>query len=237
MRRSDGSEEPVRVLIADDHAIVREGLCTILRNYQDICVVGEAIDGSEAAAKAAELLPDVVLMDIRMGGFDDGVEATRLLKGTTPNANVIILTNYDEEENVFDSMRAGASGYLMKEVSPQELVNAIRTVAQGYSLIYPSVARRVLREFEGKPASNKLPPQSLDDLTPREREVLALVAQGHPNKQIANQLCITERTVKTHMSNILSKLQMSDRTQVALYAVKQGVAKELPSRQTPQSRY
>lgn len=223
----DDSIEPIRVLIADDHAIVREGLAAILGSVADIEVVGEAKNGLEATAKAAELLPDVILMDVRMGGTDDGVEATRRVKVTAPSVKVIILTNYDEDENVFQSIRAGASGYLLKEVTPAELINAIRTVAQGYSLIYPSIAQRVLMEFSGSPISRSRgdgpPVPPLGDLTPREREVLALVAQGRANKEIASQLCISERTVKTHVSNILSKLQMEDRTKAALYAVKEGL--------------
>ncbi len=224
MGESNSGSEPVRVLIADDHAIVREGLITILQTSPDVEVVGEARDGAEAITKASELLPDIVLMDLRMGGMDDGIEATRLLRSTTPSAKVIVLTNYDEEEDVFQSLRAGASGYLLKDVGPAELINAVRTVSQGYSLIHPSVARRVLREFS-KPHGERAPVASIEDLTPREVEVLSLVAQGRSNKEIAGLLCIAERTVKTHVSNILSKLQMSDRTQAALFAVKQGLVR------------
>ncbi|MBI4317561.1 MAG: response regulator transcription factor [Chloroflexi bacterium] len=225
MLESIDAHEPVRVLIADDHAIVRQGLATILRNYPDITVVGEADSGSDAIVKTAELLPDVVLMDIRMSGDDDGVEATKRLKANTPNAQVIMLTNYDDEHNVFESMRAGANGYLLKEVCPGELINAIRTVAQGYSLIYPAVARRMLKEFNHAPSGTRPNGAQLQDLTLREREVLGLVAQGKANKEIARLLCISERTAKTHVSNILSKLQMSDRTQAALYALRQGLVK------------
>ncbi len=237
MRENEDRSETIRVLIADDHAIVREGLSSILQSCTDLEVVAEAKDGPDAIVKAAELLPDVVLMDIRMGGFDDGVEATRRLKATTPNCKVIILTNYDEDENVFQSMRAGASGYLLKEVSAAELINAIRTVAQGYSLIYPSVAQRVLKEFNGMTSGERVPDTPLQDLTPRELEVLALVAQGRANKEIGVNLCIPERTVKTHMSNILSKLQMSDRTQAALYALRQGFVKESSSRPPLPAKY
>ena len=224
MRQDDERTEAIRVIIADDHAIVRQGLAAILQTAGDIDVIGEARHGDAAIAMASELLPDVVLMDIRMGGSEDGVDATRRLKAVVPNANVIILTNYDEEDNVFQSMRAGASGYLLKDVSANELINAVRTVAQGYSLICPSVARRVLREFQGPHNGHRVSSTALEELTAREREVLGLVAQGRANKEIARVLCITERTAKTHVSNILSKLQMSDRTQAALYAVRQGIA-------------
>ena len=219
MKRSEQGDDHIRLLVADDHAIVREGLHSILQSVGGIEVVGEARNGIEAVSKAADLLPDVVLMDIRMADMD-GVEATRRLRATTPSARVIILTNYDEDELVFNSIRAGASGYLLKEVGVEELVTAIRTVAQGYSLIYPSVARRVLDEFGGLRKDAEEQAEAFEDLTQREREVLNLVAQGKANKEIAAQLCISEKTVKTHVSNILSKLQMTDRTQAALYALR-----------------
>lgn len=219
MKRFEPGDDRIRLLVADDHAIVREGLNSILRSVGGIEVVGEARNGLEAVSKAADLLPDVVLMDIRMADMD-GVEATRRLRAITPSARVIILTNYDEDELVFNSIRAGASGYLLKEVGVEELVTAIRSVAQGYSLIYPSVARRVLDEFGGLRRDAGDHEEAFEDLTQREREVLNLIAQGRANKEIAAQLCISEKTVKTHVSNILSKLQMTDRTQAALYALR-----------------
>ena len=213
-----------RVLIADDHALVRSGLRSILETEPEIEVVGEAGDGHEALALAQELLPDVILMDIKMGDWD-GVTATRRVRNSVPSSRVIVLTNYDEDELVFSSIRAGASGYLLKEVTGSQLTNAIRTVADGFSLIYPSVARRVLDEFgrlRGGPSVAD-DDQGYSDLTPREREVLKLIASGRANKEIGNDLGISERTVKTHISNIFSKLELTDRTQAALYVHNRGL--------------
>ena len=215
----------IRVLIADDHAVVRSGLRSILESEDDIEVVGDAADGHQALEAAQELLPDVILMDINMGDWD-GVTATRRVRNSVPSCRVIVLTNYDEDNLVFSSIRAGASGYLLKEVSGHQLTNAIRTVADGFSLIYPSVARRVLDEF-GRLRPGGVTPASEDqgysDLTPREREVLKLVASGRANKEIGTELGISERTVKTHISNIFSKLQLTDRTQAALYVHNRGL--------------
>ncbi|TME74914.1 MAG: response regulator transcription factor [Chloroflexi bacterium] len=213
----------IRVLIVDDHAVVRSGLRTILETEPDIEIVGEAGDGHAALELAQELLPDVVLMDINMGDWD-GVTATRRVRNYVPSARVIVLTNYDEDDLVFSSIRAGASGYLLKEVTATQLTNSIRTVADGFSLIYPSVARRVLDEF-GQLRTNA-PSGETDvysDLTPREREVLRLVASGRANKEIGAQLGISERTVKTHISNIFSKLELTDRTQAALFVHNRGL--------------
>ena len=224
------SEAPtvIRVLIADDHYLVRSGLRSILEAEPNFSVVGEANDGHQALAMTQELLPDIVLMDIKMGDWD-GVTATRRVRNSVPSARVIILTNHDEDELVFSSIRAGASGYLLKEVTGTQLANAIRTVADGFSLIYPSVARRVLDEF-GQLRASGAPRRADDedeqgyrDLTPRERDVLSQVANGLSNKEIGGQLGISERTVKTHITNIFSKLELSDRTQAALYAHKRGL--------------
>ena len=214
----------IRLLIADDHAVVRSGLRSILETEDDIEVVGEAADGHQALEMAQELLPDVILMDINMGDWD-GVTATRRVRNSVPSSRVIVLTNYDEDNLVFSSIRAGASGYLLKEVSGNQLTNAIRTVADGFSLIYPSVARRVLDEF-GRLRGGTAPiddDQGYSDLTPREREVLKLIASGRANKEIGTELGITERTVKTHISNIFSKLQLTDRTQAALFVHNRGL--------------
>jgi len=219
-----GEKTKIRVLIADDHAVVRSGLRSILEHEDDIDVIGEAADGHQALESAQELLPDVILMDINMGDWD-GVTATRRVRNSVPSSRVIVLTNYDEDNLVFSSIRAGASGYLLKEVSGQQLTNAIRTVADGFSLIYPSVARRVLDEF-GRLRVGSAPAdddQGYSDLTPREREVLKLIASGRANKEIGNELGISERTVKTHISNIFSKLQLTDRTQAALYVHNRGL--------------
>lgn len=216
----------IRILIADDHAVVRSGLRSILEGERSLVVVGEAADGHEALALTQDLLPDIVLMDIKMGDWD-GVTATRRVRNSVPSTRVIILTNHDEDDLVFASIRAGASGYLLKEVRGAQLVNAIRTVADGFSLIYPSVAKRVLDEFgrlrssAAEPAENE--DQGYHELTGREREVLGLVAGGRSNKEIGHELGITERTVKTHITNIFSKLELTDRTQAALYAHKRGL--------------
>jgi DNA-binding NarL/FixJ family response regulator len=222
----------IRILIADDHAVVRSGLHSILEMEDDLSVVAEANDGHQALALTQELLPDIVLMDIKMGDWD-GVTATRRIRNSVPSTRVIILTNHDQDELVFSSIRAGASGYLLKEVTAAQLANAIRTVADGFSLIYPSIAARVLDEFgrlraeplgDGRGAED----QGYHDLTTREREVLQLIAHGRSNKEIAGELKISERTVKTHVSNIFGKLELSDRTQVALYAHKRGLAEVEP---------
>ena len=222
-------EEPIRVLLVDDHPVVRQGLCAIIDGEPDMEVSGEAGSGKEAIEKAAELLPDVILMDIVMQDVD-GVEATRYIKKNTPNAKVIILTIYGEDEHIFDSIRAGASGYLLKEVTPEGLVSAIRAVAEGYSLVYPSIARRLLDEFSrlAQRGAKVGPEPAISGLTPREREILNLVAQGKTNKEIAIDLTLSERTVKTHISNILSKLQLHDRTQAALYAARHGLGGAAP---------
>jgi DNA-binding NarL/FixJ family response regulator len=212
----------IRILIVDDHAVVRSGLRTILETEADIEIVGEAGDGHAALELAQELLPDVVLMDINMGDWD-GVTATRRVRNYVPSARVIVLTNYDEDDLVFASIRAGASGYLLKEVTATQLTNSIRTVADGFSLIYPSVARRVLDEFGQLRSGATNETDVYSDLTPREREVLRLVASGRANKEIGAQLGISERTVKTHISNIFSKLELTDRTQAALFVHNRGM--------------
>lgn len=218
-------QERVRVLIADDQSIVREGLRTILEMEEGLEIVGEAAGGQEAVVRTSELLPDVVLMDIRMKDMD-GVEATRRIRAATPSTKVIILTNYDEDENIFESIKAGASGYLMKDIVPQQLVSSIKSVAEGYTLVYPSVARRVLDEFRrmGEPAEK---PENvlLEKLTGREQEVLSLIAEGLSNREIANKLFLSEKTVKTHITNIFSKLQISSRAQAVVLALKQGLVK------------
>jgi DNA-binding NarL/FixJ family response regulator len=219
----------IRILIVDDHAVVRSGLRTILETEADIEVVGEAGDGHAALELAQELLPDVVLMDINMGDWD-GVTATRRVRNYVPSARVIVLTNYDEDDLVFSSIRAGASGYLLKEVTAKQLTNSIRTVADGFSLIYPSVARRVLDEFGQLRSTTATDTDVYSDLTPREREVLRLIASGRANKEIGAQLGISERTVKTHISNIFSKLELTDRTQAALFVHNRGMLEKDPSR-------
>lgn len=208
--------ETIRVLIADDHAIVREGLCTILGFQEGIEVVGEASDGQEAVALAESLAPDVVLMDIRMSKLG-GVEATGRIKAQHPQIGVIVLTNYDDDEYVFEGIEAGASGYLLKDISSDDLGEAIRRVAQGESLMAPSVLRKVLDEFAHRAEERGLPHEGL---TPRELEVVQALARGLKNEEIAKELFITEKTVKSHLGSIFSKLGVNARSQAILYAIK-----------------
>ncbi len=200
----------IRVLIADDHAVVRQGLRTFLDLQEDIEVVGEAADGDQALAAVAELEPDVVVIDLVMPNTD-GIEAIRRLKATAPATRAIVLSSFIEDDKLFPAVRAGAAGYLLKDVQPQELVAAIRTVHGGGALLHPQVAARLLADM------------AEDPLTPREHEVLALIGRGMPNKLIARELSLSEKTVKAHVSSILAKLGVTDRTQAALYAVREGL--------------
>jgi two-component system, NarL family, response regulator LiaR len=200
----------IRVLIADDHAVVRQGLRTFLDLQDDIEVVGEAADGAEAVALAERLAPDVVLMDLVMPGVD-GVEAIRRLRERAPATRAVVLSSFIDDDRLVPVIRAGAAGYLLKDVQPAELVDAIRTVHGGGALLHPQVAARLLAEMAGDP------------LTPREREVLSLVGRGMANKLIARELGLAEKTVKAHVSSILAKLGVADRTQAALYAVREGL--------------
>ena len=214
----------IRVLIADDHAVVRQGLRTFLELQEDIAVAGEAADGDEAIAQAAALDPDVVLMDLVMPRLA-GVEAIARLRAAGSTARVIVLTSFLDEDKVLPAVRAGAAGYLLKDVEPAQLVDAIRTVDRGEALLHPAVAARVLQEIV---APGGAPDRAArhESLTAREREVLALLARGMANKAIAFELGCAEKTIKTHVGNILAKLGLSDRTQAALYAVREGLAEE-----------
>lgn len=217
--------EPIRILIVDDQRILREGLRTLLELEDDLAVVAEAEDGQAALDQYAAHQPDIVLMDIRMPRLD-GVEATRRLCQRWPGARVIILTTFDDDAYVFDGLRAGALGYLLKDVSGRELAEAIRKVAAGGALIEPSVARKVLAEFArlaepARPAVEQLP----EPLSERELEILRLLAAGASNRQIAGQLFLAEGTVKNYISAILDKLGVTDRTQAALRARELGLLK------------
>lgn len=209
-----------KVLIADDHVIVREGLIALLDMADDIKVVGEAADGREAINMTKQLRPDVVLMDIRMAELD-GVQATREIKARFPEVHVIALTNYDDDEYVFDCLRYGASGYLLKDVSPEDLVKAIKSAVQDESLVDPSVLNKVLGQFRQltEDGSNLTD----DKLSPREKEVLEALTAGLSNKEIAQKLYISEKTVKAHFSSIYRKLNVSTRSQAIVGAVKSGL--------------
>jgi two-component system, NarL family, response regulator LiaR len=200
----------IRVLIADDHAVVRQGLRTFLDLQDDIEVVGEAADGEEALAAAERLAPDVVLVDLVMPKVD-GIDVIRRLGDHAPGARAVVLTSFIDDDRLFPVLRAGAAGYLLKDVQPHELVEAIRTVHDGGALLHPKVAARLLSEL------------ATDPLTPREREVLVLIGRGMANKVIARELSLSEKTVKAHVSSILAKLGVHDRTQAALYAVREGL--------------
>jgi len=209
--------ERVTVLVADDHPVVRQGLRTFLATQEDLDVVGEAATCTEAAERAAELRPDVVLLDLVMPG-GDGIEAARKIREASPESKVIVLTSYPDDATVLPALEAGAAGYLLKDVEPQELADGVRRVHRGESLLHPAVAPRVIREAVGPGTAAER-----DSLTPRELDVLRLLARGLPNKLIARELGIAERTVKTHVSSIFAKLGVTDRTQAALYAVREGL--------------
>ena len=209
--------DPIRVLIVDDHAVVREGLRTFLELQEGIEVAGEASDGHDAIRAAERLRPDVVLMDLVMPNLD-GVGAMRELRQRVPAARVIVLTSFLDDERLLPAIRAGAAGYLLKNVQPQELARAIRTAAAGEALLDPAVAARLVEALEEDGRDTRA-----DQLTPREREVLVLIGRGYANKRIALELGIAEKTVKTHVGNVLSKLGVSDRTQAALYAARLGL--------------
>jgi DNA-binding NarL/FixJ family response regulator len=214
---------PIRVLLVDDQALFREGLRTILSLHADIEVVGEASNGEEAINLARQFSPAVVLMDLRMPVLD-GVAATRRLRSEQPGGRVIALTTFDDDENVFECLRAGAVGYLLKDAPSEKLVEAIRAAARGESFLQPSVAAKVVAEFARLSGQPKPPHSALvEPLSEREREILSLIATGASNKEIANALFIAEGTVKNHVTNILGKLGVRDRTQAALKAKELGL--------------
>ena len=212
----------IRVLVADDQVLVRAGFRQLLEREADLEVVGEAADGLEAVGLAQRLRPDVVVMDIRMPNLD-GLEATRRLLAGSSDPRVLMLTTFDLDEYVFEALRAGASGFLLKDAAPEELVSAVRLVAAGEALLAPSVTRRVIEEFARSttPATTNA---GLDELTAREREVLLLVARGLSNAEIARELFLTAGTVKTHVAHILRKLDARDRVQAVIVAYESGLA-------------
>ena len=216
----------IRVLLADDQTLVRSGFRALLERAEDIEVVAEAVDGAEAVERARTERPDVVLMDIRMPGVD-GLEATRRItaEGSLGDVRVIMLTTFELDEYVFEALHAGASGFLLKDVEPEELRDAVRVVAQGEALLSPSVTRRMIREFVAQPGRHRPPPDRLDVLTEREREVLALVAQGLSNQEIAERLVISPATAKTHVSRTMMKLHAHDRAQLVVLAYETGLVR------------
>jgi two-component system, NarL family, response regulator LiaR len=209
--------EAIRILLVDDHAVVREGLRAFLELQHEFEIVGEAEDGQEAVGEAERLRPDVILMDLVMPGLD-GVGAMQALRESLPEARVIVLTSFADDDRLLPAIQAGAAGYLLKDAQPAELARAVRAAHAGEALLDPSVAARLVDAIAQAPASDPG-----ERLTPREREVLELIAQGRPNKLIARELEISEKTVKAHVGRVLEKLGVSDRTQAALYAVRTGL--------------
>jgi DNA-binding NarL/FixJ family response regulator len=214
--------EHVQVLMADDHTLFRDGLKALLASIPDIDVVGEAATGDDAVARAADLQPDVILMDLQMPGLN-GIEATRRVATSSPHIGIIVLTMSEDDDSVFAAMRAGARGYVLKGADQGELLRAIRAVASGEALFGPSVARRLTAFFATPPQGSALP---LPELTDREREILGLIARGLSNPEIAGQLVLSPKTVRNHISSIFSKLQVADRTHAIIRAREAGLSTE-----------
>ena len=214
--------QAITVILVDDHQMVRQGVRAFLEKQPDISVVGEAASGAEALRLAADLVPDVVLMDLVMPVMD-GVETTRRLKQISPGSQVIILTSYHDDEHIFPAIRAGALSYILKDVSSGELAEIVRKAARGEAVMHPHVAARVMQELRGGPRANA---QLSSELSERELEVLRLIADGRSNAEIATQLVLSEKTVKGHVSNMLSKLQLADRTQAAIFALRGGIGRK-----------
>ncbi|MER5471793.1 response regulator transcription factor [Streptomyces sp. NPDC002935] len=215
----------IRVLIADDQQMVRQGFTVLLDTHPGIEVVGQAVDGLDAILKVAELAPDVVLMDIRMPELG-GIEATRRITTDTPHIKVLVLTTFDLDEYVYEALRAGASGFLLKDASADQLAEAVRVVAAGDALLAPGITRRLIAEFSRLDTTPRAPlKQRVGDLTERETEVLAHIAQGLSNAEIAQRLVVAEQTVKTHVGRILVKLGLRDRTQAAVFAYESGLVR------------
>jgi two-component system, NarL family, response regulator LiaR len=214
--------EKITILIADDHALVRQGVHAFLDTQPDLEVVGEAENGAQAVRLAAQTIPDVVLMDLLMPGID-GVEATRQIKQSSPRTQVVILTSYHEDEHIFPAIRAGALSYVLKDVGSTDLGEIVRKAARGEAVLHPQVAARVIQELQGVRRAETNP---FTELTDREMEVLRLIAAGMSNADIAGKLVLSEKTVKGHVSNILSKLHLGDRTQAAVYAWREGIVRK-----------
>lgn len=214
----------VRVLLVDDDELMRAGLRAVLSSDDAIDVVGEAADGNEAVERTARLRPEVVLMDLRMPNLD-GIAATREILASSPETKVLVVTTFEEDDYVFGSLSAGASGFLLKRSRPEELIAGIRTVATGDSLLSPSITRRVVDRMARQPASGAAPDDRLRELTPRERDVLELLARGLANREVAAELVIEESTVKTHVKRILMKLDLRDRVHAVIFAYESGLVR------------
>ena len=216
----------IRVLLVDDHAVVRQGLRMFIEMQDDMEVVGEGTNGLQAVELAASLAPDVILLDLMMPQMD-GVQATQKILAHAPNARVLILTSFGEDEKIFPAIRAGAQGYLLKDIQPRDLVQAVRETYQGKAQLHPDIARRLMAAVSGgapgKPAQSPALPKEMQELTEREREVLEQIARGLTNREIAEKMVISEKTVKTHVSNLLDKLGLEDRTRAAIWALKHGL--------------
>ncbi|HVR78611.1 MAG TPA: response regulator transcription factor [Acidimicrobiia bacterium] len=215
----------IRILIADDETLVRSGIRLIIESQSDLEVVGEAPDGAQAALMARELKPQVVLMDVQMP-IADGVEATRrILRSGVPHVRVLMLTTFDRDEYLYNAMHAGASGFLLKSAPPEQLVNAIRVVAAGDALLAPAITRRLIEDFVKRPPPGSRAPDELENLTQRETEVLQHIAEGLSNAEIAEQLFLSEGTIKTHVNHILTKLGLRDRVQAVVLAYESGLVR------------
>ena len=214
--------DAITILLVDDHEVVRQGVRAFLDTQADISVVGEADSGEEAVRLAEQLIPDVILMDLVMPGKVDGVEATRQVKKSSPRTQVIVLTSYHEDEHIFPAIRAGAISYVLKEIGSEELGEVVRKAAKGEAVLHPRVAARLIREVQG---ARNVDPNPFTELSDREMEVIRLIANGLSNAKIADQLVISEKTVKGHVSNILGKLHLADRTQAAVYAWREGIVR------------
>lgn len=228
-RRSVTGDPPIRILVVDDHALFREGLVSLLAGQGEFQVAGEAANGREALSKARELMPDVILMDISMPEMD-GLEATRRIKQEIPYVRIVILSASDEDQNLFEALKGGAQGYLLKKIEPRALFTALRGVARGEASLSRTMATKLVSELtrQGHRAGSRSAPTV--GLSPREKEVLELVAKGKSNKEIASALVITENTVKNHLKNILEKLHLENRVQAATFALREGLLEQPPPR-------
>lgn len=216
-----------RILLVDDHVLFRKGLTALLSGRPDIQVVGEARDGLEAIEAAREFLPDVILMDVNMPRCD-GLEATRRIKREMPHVKIVILTVSDDDQHLFEAIKSGAQGYLLKDLEPYQLYDLLESISRGDAPLSGSIATKILKEFSRPSGVSAQEPEVMDELTPRETNILQLVAEGKSNKDIASELVISENTVKIHIRNILEKLHLQNRIQAAVYAVSQGLVSDPP---------